>query len=269
MRLFCLPVAPKGLYLAVFIENRRTVHFITPENIEVTYELAGIGSRFVAAAIDHVIQFSVWLIIALIASQMSRLFSLGGMVSAPLWIQGLVAVATFLIIFGYFVFFELRMGGQTPGKRVARLRVVRDGGYPIDPYSSIIRNLVRIVDLAAPPPYGAGLLSIFVSKDYKRLGDFAAGTIVIKERPAVEPPQPSPTTSIASQLMPYISDAGLLTPEAIESMLREQLKAQRVDELFAAMDRMAAVDEPPAMSPEEVAEEIRVMRAERRAKAAG
>ena len=62
--------------------------------------------------------------------------------------------------------------------------------------------------------------------------------------------------------------AGLLTPEAIESMLREHLKAEHLDELFAAMDRMAAVAEPSAMSPEDVAEEIRVMRAERRAQMA-
>lgn len=210
----------KDIVLSVTIENRRTVHFITPENIEVTYELAGIGSRFVAAAIDHLIQIVSWLIVMLIASQVSKLVSIGGLTSAPLLIQALVFVASFLLVFAYFVFFELRMGGQTPGKRVARLRVVRDGGYPIDPYSSIIRNLVRIVDIAAPPPYGAGLLSIFISRDYKRLGDFAAGTIVIKERPAVEPPQPGPPTSIASQLIAHIPDAGVLTPDEYAAIRR-------------------------------------------------
>ena len=75
--------------------------------------------------------------------------------------------------------------------------------------------------------------------------------------------------NLPDDLAKRAQSAGLLTPEAIESMLREQLKAQRMGELFAAMDRMAVVDEPPAMSPEEVAEEIRVMRAERRVKAAG
>ena len=74
--------------------------------------------------------------------------------------------------------------------------------------------------------------------------------------------------NLPDDLAKRAQSAGLLTPEAIESMLREHLMAQRVDELFAAMDRMAVVDEPPAMSPEEVAEEIRGMRAERRAKAA-
>ena len=75
--------------------------------------------------------------------------------------------------------------------------------------------------------------------------------------------------NLPDDLAKRAQSAGLLTPEAIEAMLREHLKAQRMAELFVAMDRMAVVDEPPAMSPEEVAEEIRVMRAERRVKAAG
>ncbi len=72
--------------------------------------------------------------------------------------------------------------------------------------------------------------------------------------------------TLPDQLAQEAQRAGLLSPEIIERMLREQLKAQHVDELFQAMDRMAAIDTPAAMSPEEVAEEIRVMRAERRAK---
>ena len=71
--------------------------------------------------------------------------------------------------------------------------------------------------------------------------------------------------TLPDQLAQEAQRAGLLSPEIIERMLREQLKTQRVDELFQAMDRIAAIDTPAAMSPEEVAEEIRVMRAERRA----
>ena len=72
--------------------------------------------------------------------------------------------------------------------------------------------------------------------------------------------------TLPDQLAQEAQRAGLLTSATIERMLREQLKTQRVDELFEAMDRMAAVDTPATMSPEEVADEIRVMRAERRAK---
>jgi uncharacterized RDD family membrane protein YckC len=208
--------------VAAALDNQRVVQFITPENIEVRYELAGIGSRFVAALIDHLIQLLAILAIYLIASQTSNLLSLsrlfGG--SAPFWIQAIAAIVIFVIMFGYFVFFELRTGGQSPGKRVANLRVVRDGGYPIDPYSSVIRNLVRIVDLALPPPYGAGMLSIFVSRDYKRLGDFAAGTIVIKERPATPPAELGPPRPIVAQLMPLIRDVEQLTPDEYDAVRR-------------------------------------------------
>lgn len=71
--------------------------------------------------------------------------------------------------------------------------------------------------------------------------------------------------TLPDQLVQEAQRAGLLSPRAIERWLREQLKARRVDELFSAMDRMAVVDEPAVMSPEEIAEEVRVMRAERRA----
>lgn len=208
--------------MTVSAENRRVVHFITPENIEVTYELAGIGSRFVAVFVDHVLQMLAILLIYLIASQTSRLFSLAGLFgeTASIWMQALAGIMAFVVMFGYFVFFELRTGGQTPGKKVAKLRVVRDGGYPIDPYSSVIRNLVRIADLAVPPPYGGGMISIFFSRDYKRLGDFAAGTIVIKERPAPERPLHGPPAPIVTQLMALIRDVEQLTPQELSAVQR-------------------------------------------------
>jgi uncharacterized RDD family membrane protein YckC len=208
--------------LSVPAENRRVVHFVTPENIEVTYELAGIGSRFVAAFIDHLIQGFAILFIFVIAGQLSSLFSLGGIFgrTASIWLQALAGLLAFVIMFGYFVFFELRSGGQTPGKRFAKLRVVRDGGHPIDPYSSVIRNLVRIADLAIPPPYGAGMISIFASREYKRLGDFAAGTIVIKERVAPDPPPATLPEPLVAQLMPFIRDLDQLTPSEYQAIRR-------------------------------------------------
>ena len=72
--------------------------------------------------------------------------------------------------------------------------------------------------------------------------------------------------SLPDQLAAEAQEAGLLSSERLEALLREQLRKQRVDELFAAMDRAAAVPDPPPMSPEEIAEEIQAMRAERRAK---
>ena len=75
--------------------------------------------------------------------------------------------------------------------------------------------------------------------------------------------------TLPDQLAQEAQRAGLLSPAALEKLLREQLQAQRLDAFFAAMERMVQVEEPPAMSPEEVAEEIRVMREERRATASG
>jgi uncharacterized RDD family membrane protein YckC len=194
---------------------QRRVNFVTPENIEVTYELAGIGSRFLAAFVDHLFQIlillGVWFAMSFVsqALSMSRVFG-GG---APLWVQAVLLLMTFIVLFGYFTAFELAWAGRTPGKRISGLRVVRDNGYPIDAYSSLVRNLVRILDFI--PAYGIGLISIFVSADYKRLGDFAAGTIVIKERPYVPlaPPAQPPLTHLGSYFRGMIHDVEAVTPD--------------------------------------------------------
>src|SRR2546421_2579634 len=117
----------------------RRVHFITPENIDVSYELAGIGSRFVAAAIDHVIQIVMIVVILLVMSSIgsgSGLLDRIGAGSAPFFVRALMGLVLFAIVFGYFSFFELLWAGRTPGKRLAGLRVVKQGGYPVDLQSS-------------------------------------------------------------------------------------------------------------------------------------
>src|SRR5437016_2743553 len=160
----------------------RRIQIITPENIEISYELAGIGSRFIAVLVDHLIQLTLIVLILLGVSYFSAGFVgrlTGG--QASMLVMAIAIMAVFLIIFGYFIFFELIWGGRTPGKRITGLQVIRDGGYPIDPYSSFVRNIVRIVDLI-PPMYGVGIISVFISSEYKRLGDYAAGTLVIKTR---------------------------------------------------------------------------------------
>jgi len=83
-------------------------------------------------------------------------------------------------LFGYYTFFELILNGQTPGKRALRLRVIRDDGTPALPLDIVVRNLVRIVD-ALPGVYVVGGLAAMFSAQHRRLGDMAAGTIVVKE----------------------------------------------------------------------------------------
>lgn len=197
----------------------RYVDFVTPENIEIRYELAGIGSRFVAALLDHSIQAGVLIALFLLGWGIASALSAGpifGGGAVTYWFGAIYGIASFLILFGYFSLFELLWAGRTPGKRAAGLRVVRDGGYPIDVYTSIVRNLVRIADLLLPPIYGGGLVSMFISRENKRLGDWAAGTLVVKERPperlGVGDPGP-PTPNVAHYLRLLPSTDGLTTEE--------------------------------------------------------
>ena len=210
----------------------RKVQFVTPENIEVTYELAGIGSRFVAAFIDQILQLAIILVVVLLGSLLTSALSVtslfGG--NTPRWVEAFIILLTFAIFFGYHTAFELMGAGRTPGKKAAGLRVVRDGGYPIDPFASIIRNLVRIVDML-PPIYGIGLVSVFCSSDYKRLGDYAAGTIVIKERPpsVIDAPVAAFTSPMAEQFMPYLPSLDALTPAEYQVIHRFAARRQDLD----------------------------------------
>jgi len=92
-------------------------------------------------------------------------------------------VLLFAINWFYFVAFELALGGQTPGKRLVGLRVVRAGGYPVTWGAVLTRNLLRIVD-SMPITYGVALLVAFCEHEHRRLGDLLAGTIVVRERKA-------------------------------------------------------------------------------------
>jgi uncharacterized RDD family membrane protein YckC len=156
---------------------------LTPERVSLQYDIAGVGSRCAAALVDTIIQFislSVVLIglaAALAATQGPGDFGTRG--SGALLI-GLFALAIFLVTSGYFMLFEIVWSGQTPGKRLVGLRVMRENGYPIRPIDAVIRNLVRIVDWL-PGVYGVGVLTMLLNKRSKRLGDFASGTIVVRE----------------------------------------------------------------------------------------
>lgn len=97
------------------------------------------------------------------------------------WIVAIGILLGFSFYFGYFAIFEAVWNGQTPGKRAARIRVIKESGRPITPAESVARNLMRIVD-QLPAFYGLGIASVLISSQNKRLGDFVAGTIVVHER---------------------------------------------------------------------------------------
>ncbi len=157
----------------------------TPERVELHYVLANVGNRFLAAAIDHLIQLLLIVIVLVLAGAFNDgpLFR-----GSAVWAAAIAVLLVFGIYWGYFVAFETLWSGQTPGKRWMRLRVVREDGRPVRFYEVFVRNLLRLaVDFMPPPTYAIGVVSIIFSARSKRIGDFVAGTVVVKER-ATEAP---------------------------------------------------------------------------------
>ncbi len=148
----------------------------TPEQVVISYTIAGVGSRSAAALIDYAICLTIIVGLGL------AMFNLSAIRGAGTWVFALMALAAFVVFWGYYVLFEGLWDGQTPGKRELGLRVVRDGGYSITFGASAVRNLLRIVDGFPGLSYALGIVSIVLSPSGKRLGDYAAGTMVVRER---------------------------------------------------------------------------------------
>jgi uncharacterized RDD family membrane protein YckC/uncharacterized membrane protein SpoIIM required for sporulation len=169
----------------------RRVEIETPEQTILSYTVAGVGSRAAAALVDHLIIVGVVVTFALMGGALGSAFGargVGGSKSAGAWAIALMSLVTFAVAWGYFVVFEAIWDGQTPGKRWLGIRVVQDGGYSVSFGASAARNLLRIVDMQPGFIYGAGLLSVAISKSGKRLGDIVAGTFVVQERLAIVTP---------------------------------------------------------------------------------
>jgi len=157
----------------------RTVEFYTPEQVAIQYELAGVGSRGIAAVVDWSLQmllFLALLIIPWVLVEMSILPPWGEISSEI--VAAVLIMGYFIIVWGYYIFFETLWNGETPGKRWLGLRVIKDGGYPVDFRSVVVRNLVRAADIL-PLFYSLGFLIALLHKRYQRLGDMAAGTLVV------------------------------------------------------------------------------------------
>lgn len=187
----------------------------TPEGITLALRTAGVVPRCLAFLIDLLIRFVVLLALSMMFSQFEGL----GM--------GLLLVSMFALEWFYPVLFELSPWAATPGKRALGLRVVMDDGMPITPGASLLRNLLRAADFL-PLVYAFGALSMLWRHDFKRLGDIAAGTLVVHERsvalhgtPAAAPPQ-APALNLSPAQQTAIVDWALRTP---------RLTAARAEEL--------------------------------------
>ncbi len=174
---------------------RPTVDFATPEDVPLSFELAGPGSRILAGLLDQMIVLSIeigllfaallfgvlgeWINETDIQSAADEL-SRGGGPTAYLFAISLVA--GFVVNFGYYVVLEMVTNGQTIGKRALGIRVIRDGGYGLTLTASLLRNLARLVDML-PQTYLVGMVVMIAHRKEKRLGDMMAGTVVVRERP--------------------------------------------------------------------------------------
>jgi len=219
------------------------VEVSTPEHVAFQFRLGGLGSRFIALAVDLLVQVVmivvVYAALFIVGIGLSTLVdvvaggktALGAVIANVL--LALAIISFFLIQWGYFVFFEVRRGGQTPGKRLMHLRVVRDEGQPVRFFDSVIRNILRIVD-ALPGTQMVGVISILANRRNKRIGDLAAGTIVVREASLPAPARAASAGAIESD------DAALIA-EFLRR--REQMSSAGRIETARALAKLVGVEE--------------------------
>jgi uncharacterized RDD family membrane protein YckC len=211
----------------------------TPENIAFSYQVSGIGSRFLAALIDTAI-IGILMIVALLTAAAFLSTSVGhdliGGV-AQSWIIAGYSLLAVIIYWAYYIFFELIWNGQSPGKRLIGLRVIRTDGTPVTAVDSAVRNLVRLVDFM-PAYYGVGVIVMLVNSQARRLGDLAAGTVVIKERREVT--LPNLASSASRTVAPTSADSPPMPVEAVLWPLERLTDDDYyvVNEFFARQDKL-------------------------------
>ena len=169
-----------------YLEDYDVLTVETPENLELRLPLAGFGPRFLALLLDVIIQGVVSAIVAVFIFALAIPSAFGASQAASILMLLLLLALVVLITFGYGALFEWLWNGQTPGKRIVGIRVIRRGGLPLRPRDVLLRNLFRIVDMA--PSYGLiGTISFFATKYQQRLGDLVADTVVIREFTSRQP----------------------------------------------------------------------------------
>jgi len=223
--------------------NNSDSHFLredynieTPENVTFGYEVADIGIRFIALLLDTIIQAAALAVVTLVILLLAGLVAVRDMTGPVLAVWVLLV---FIVFWGYFILFELLWNGQTPGKRATRIRVVRTDGNPAGPFEIVVRELVRIVDFL-PSGYALGVVVMFLNRRARRLGDFAAGTLVVKERRDValeSLQQADQRASLAPATRYPVSTGFPATPAPDELSRAEALRLQ-----YPGINRLSAAD---------------------------
>jgi uncharacterized RDD family membrane protein YckC len=210
-----------------------TIHSVeTPEGVRLSLRTAGPVPRAMAYGLDASIRGSIYV---------AALFPL--MVTVPQLMVPLFGLLVFVGEWFYPVLFEVLGQGQTIGKRVLGLRVVNDDGTPIGWSASILRNLLMAAD-ALPGTYAAGLVSMLTSGGFRRLGDHAAGTLVVYAELRV-PARERSGEALAPLAPPIPLDVDEQRAVIAFSERAPQLSASRADELAALATPLHAPGEPP------------------------
>jgi uncharacterized RDD family membrane protein YckC len=266
----------------------------TPEQVAIRFPLAGVGSRFLALLADSLIQvvgygvlIVVFVVVAANLPKSTGPAPVGG--SAVKWAMASVFIFYFLLYWGYFTLFEAFWNGQTPGKKMCKLRVIRDSGRQITLFESMTRNFLRIID-GLPGFYAAGVITMWCNRQNKRLGDLAAGTLVVHERAAETPLWTSGAQrTITAQVFAEAPAQSPITPlpvdlpaDAVARLSADDLnvidhffaraididiarRAQLAERLAQQMTAKMGMDMPAGATPERVLESIaRILRGLRR-----
>lgn len=205
------------------------VHVETPENVWLSFHPAGLGPRMWAYFIDLCISLLIIIALAIVVSLLSPILQISAAHS------GIMAVGFFAVTFFYYVLFEYFWDGRSPGKKVAKIRVIKVAGYPISFWDSFLRNLLRTADLLLPF-YGVGMLVMLGTRRMQRLGDLVAGTFVVhEEREVVRgyPPWVHGVPAIPSTERSNAYQPSERTLDLIETFLTraQRLSRERADEI--------------------------------------
>jgi len=202
------------------------------------FAVAGVGSRFLALAIDTLIQIGVGVVIFIVVAILGVTGVFANVIGRQsVWLVAILIAAIFLLNFGYFAFFEIVWNGQTPGKRKAGIRVIKESGRPLTAAETIGRNFLRIVD-QLPGFYAVGILVALASRQNKRVGDFIAGSIVIRETPLEEI---KPAWRPGQDTQPLARDSGAAARLSLDDLaLIETFLQRRSDLTVDVRSRMAA-----------------------------
>lgn len=232
----------------------------TPEGVTIELTLAGIGSRFTAGIVDTALQAVIVLAIE---------FSVALTGNVVVFAAG--TLLAFVAFFAYDIAFETKASGRTPGKRLAGLRVVKADGRPVDFRASTVRNLLRVIDIL-PSAYLVAIVTVFLTKKNQRLGDLAAGTLVMREtkgeaatvpfRPAATLPEDvahwdvsALTAADVAAVRQFLERRHGLTPGA----------RQRLAQTLATRLHAAVVGPPAEVAPEWFLEQLLAVKAARSA----